>query len=283
MSMAEQDAKSRYIVPALAHGLAVLGLFTRDRPTWTPPEIAQELALARATVFRLLQTLEASGYVVRDSGGRAFRLGPSVLNRGFAYLASLDLVEVARPILKRLRDDTGLSSHMAVRDGRDVVYVARFPARTTIASSVNIGTRFPVHATILGRMLICDFTDAQLAELYPDEQLPRVTEQTPRTHAALAALLVGDRARGYATSQSFFEHGVNAIAAPVRDAQGMVVAAINLTAVDARVTVEDMNGLLKDEVLKASAEITRWIVSDRDDGGHADRSWKSGATTAAAD
>ena len=220
---------------------------------------------------------------MRDSGGRAFRLGPSVLNRGFAYLASLDLVEVARPILKRLRDDTGLSSHMAVRDGRDVVYVARFPARTTIASSVNIGTRFPVHATILGRMLICDFTDAQLAELYPDEQLPRVTEQTPRTHAALAALLVGDRARGYATSQSFFEHGVNAIAAPVRDAQGMVVAAINLTAVDARVTVEDMNGLLKDEVLKASAEITRWIVSDRDDGGHADRSWKSGATTAAAD
>ena len=69
----------------------------------------------------------------------------------------------------------------------------------------------------------------------------------------------------------------------MRDAQGLIVAAINLTAVDARVTVDDMNGLLKDEVLKASAEITRWIVSDRDDGGHADRSWKSTASVAAAD
>jgi DNA-binding IclR family transcriptional regulator len=137
MTIVDTAPKGRYMVPALANGLALLALFTRDRPAWSPPEIAQELMLARATVFRLLQTLEATGYVMRDGGGRMFRLGPAVLSRGFAYLGSLDLVEVAQPILKRLRDDTGLSSHLAVRDSRDVVYVARFAAQTTMA-------RFPI-------------------------------------------------------------------------------------------------------------------------------------------
>ena len=221
-----------------------------------------ELGLARATVFRLLQTLEATGYVVRTSGGRNFRLGPAVLSRGFAYLGSLDLVEVAQPILKRLRDDTGLSSHLAVRDGRDIVYVARFAAHTTLASSVQVGTRFPVHATILGRMLILDFTDAQLLTLYPEARLPKVSEYTPATRAELSALLAGDRALGYATSQSFFERGVSAVAAPVRDKHGAIIAALNVTAVDAHVTIEHMNGFLKDEVLKAAAEITQWIVAD---------------------
>ncbi len=263
MSIVETAPKGRYMVPALANGLALLALFTRDRSVWSPPEIAQELGLARATVFRLLQTLEATGYVVRTSGGRNFRLGPAVLSRGFAYLGSLDLVEVAQPILKRLRDDTGLSSHLAVRDGRDVVYVARFAAQTTLASSVQVGTRFPVHATILGRMLILDFTPEQLAELYPEAKLPKVSEHTPGTRAELLALLAEDRARGgYATSQSFFERGVSAVAAPVRDKQGAIIASLNVTAVDAHVTLEDMHGYLKDEVLKASSEITQWIVAE---------------------
>jgi IclR family pca regulon transcriptional regulator len=71
-----------------------------------------------------------------------------------------------------------------------------------------------------------------------------------------------DRARGYATSQSFFERGVSAVAAPVRDKHGAVIAALNVTAVDAHVTLDDMRGYLKDEVLKASSEITQWIVAD---------------------
>ncbi len=252
--------KGRYVVPALANGLAVLALFTRERPQWTPPDIAHELSLARATVFRLLQTLESAGYVTRDGGGRAFRLGPSILARGFAYLASLDLVEVAQPILARLRDDTGLSAHLAVRDGRDVVYVARFAAHTTLASSVQVGTRFPVHATLLGRMLLCDFDGDRLADLLPETRLQRFSEHTPGSVAELAALLADDRRRGYATGQSFFERGVASIAAPVRDKRGVIVAALNITAVDGRVTNEAMNGVLKDEVVKAAGEITQWLA-----------------------
>src|SRR5437764_11207272 len=121
--------------------------------------------------------------------------------------------EAPQPLLQRLRDATGLSSHMAIRDRREIVYVARFPARSTIASSVNIGTRFPVHATIMGRMTICELSERELAQLFRDQPLKRFTPQTPTTLRALKALLAGDRALGYAVSQAFFEAGVSAIAA----------------------------------------------------------------------
>ncbi len=262
MTVAELPPQGKYVVPALAQGLSILSLFSRDQLSLTAPEIAQKLSLPRATVFRLLHTLQLMGYIRREEDERHYSLGPALLSRGFEYLASLDLVEVAQPILQRLRDDTGLSAHMAVRDGREIVYVSRFPARTTIASSVNIGTRFPVHGTVMGRMMICEFSDAELAALFPTEPLPRFTEQTPTRLADLKALLVEDCKRGYAVSQSFFEHGVSSIAAPVRDGAGHIVAAVNITAVDAYIDLPAMHGALKDAVLNATADITRWLCRD---------------------
>ena len=149
---------------------------------------------------------------------------------------------------------------MAIRDKREIVYVARFPARSTIASSVNIGTRFPVHATIMGRMTLVEMDDKELAALFRDAPLQRFTPQTPVTLKALKALLADDRKRGYAVSQAFFEAGVSAIAAPVRDGAGRIVAAINVTAVNAHIDEQAMHGELKNAVLDAAGEISRWLA-----------------------
>lgn len=248
--------EGKYVVPALAQGLCLLSLFSRETPTLTAPDISTRLGLSRTTVFRLLHTLQLLGFVSREQDERSYRLGPALLNRGFAYLASLDLVERAQPILQRLREETRMSAHLAVRDGQEIVYVARFAARTTVASSVQIGTRFPVHATVMGRMTICDFTDRELAALFPKEPLAAFSDQTPTSLAALKEILSQDRKVGYAVSQSYFERGVSSIAAPVRDESGRIAAAINITAVDSYVQLDDMHGPLKDAVLKASAEIT---------------------------
>lgn len=252
-------SENRYIVPALAQGLGILSLFGGEHRSFTAPEIAAKLSLPRTTVFRLLQTLQSMDYVRCERDKRHFSLGPALLNRGFEYLASLDMVEVAQPILQRLRDQTGLSSHMAIREGREIIYVSRFAARSTIASSVNIGTRFPVHATIMGRMTIFELGDKELAQLFRDQPLERFTKQTPTTLKALKVLLAEDRARGYAVSQSFFEAGVSAIAAPVRDGSGRIVAAINVTAVNAHIDDRALHGALKEAVLEAAAEISSWL------------------------
>lgn len=261
------DARDRYIVPALAQGLSVLALFSRERPVLTAPEICEALGLPRASAFRLLVTLERAGYIRRGADERSYRLGPGLLNRGFAYLASLDLVDVAQPVLQKLRDETGLSAHMAVRDGREVVYVARVAAMTTVASSVHIGTRFPAHATIMGRMLLLDMAEDELKQLFPERKLPAATPQTPANIAALRALLAQDRARGYAVSNSFFERGVSAVATPVRDATGRIAAAINVTAVDTHMDAEAMHGRIKDAVLRAATDIGCWLSGASATGG----------------
>jgi DNA-binding IclR family transcriptional regulator len=260
MSDASLPSENRYIVPALAQGLGILSLFGGENRSFTAPEIARRLSLPRTKVFRLLQTLQAMDYVRCGEDKRHFTLGPALLRGGFEYLASLDMVEVAQPILQRLRDATGLSSHMAIRDKREIVYVARFPARSTIASSANIGTRFPVHATVMGRMTIFDMNDKELTALFRDRPLQRFTPQTPTTLKALRTLLVDDRKRGYAVSQAFFEAGVSAIAAPVRDGAGRIVAAINVTAVNAHIDEQAMHGELKDAVLDAAGGISRWLA-----------------------
>ncbi|MCC2096851.1 MAG: hypothetical protein KDJ29_08160, partial [Hyphomicrobiales bacterium] len=138
----------------------------------------------------------------------------------------------------------------------------RFAAHTTVRSSVTIGTRFPAHATIMGRMLLLDMNESELRELFPDEPFERFSDRTPKDHAELEALLVEDRILGYASTQSFFERGVSTVAAPVRDAAGTIVAAINVTSVDAYVDPSHMDGEVKDAVLSAASEITRWSSSD---------------------
>jgi DNA-binding IclR family transcriptional regulator len=257
---------NKYIVPALAQGLGILSLFGPERRSVTAPEIARQLSLPRTTVFRLLQTLQSMDYVRCEPDKRHFSLGPALLNRGFEYLASLDMVEVAQPVLQRLRDQTGLSTHMAVREGREIVYVCRFPARSAISSTVHIGTRFPVHATIMGRMTICEMAERELAELFRDQPFKRYTRQTPITLKALKALLAEDCKLGYAVSQAFFEPGVSSVAAPVRDGGGGIIAAINVTAVDAHIDAHiqerDLHGSLKDAVLAAAKEISRWLYQN---------------------
>jgi DNA-binding IclR family transcriptional regulator len=254
------DARERYVVPALAHGLDVLSLFSRENPSLTAPDICAALGLPRATVFRIMVTLERAGYVLRGADERTFRLGPGLLNRGFTYLASLDLSEIGQPALHRLRDRTGLSAHLAVRDGREVVYVARVAALSTVASNVQIGTRFPAHATIMGRMLLLGMSDDELRALFPERKLHQSTPQTPGTLAELRDVLLADRTRGYGVSQSFFERGVSAVGAPVRDGAGRVVAAINVTAVDTHIDVEAMHGPIKEAVLDAAQDIGRWLA-----------------------
>jgi DNA-binding IclR family transcriptional regulator len=260
MSDAPLPNPNKYIVPALAQGLDILSLFGGEARSFTAPEIAKRLSLPRTKVFRLLQTLMSMDYVRSSEDKRHFMLGPALLRGGFSYLASLDMVEVAQPILQRLRDETGLSSHMAIRDRREIVYVARFAARSTMSSSVHIGTRFPVHATIMGRMTIFELDDKELSELFRDQPMQRFTPQTPTTLKALKALLAEDRKRGYAVSQAFFESGVSAIAAPVRDGAGRIVAAINVTAVNAHIDDQAMHGELKDGVVAAAGEISRWLA-----------------------
>src|SRR5688572_15436330 len=119
--------KNRYIVPGLERGLRLLQLFSRQQRTLGAPEIAKALGVPRSTVFRLIQTLEQLDFLERAANG-SYQLGPAVLRVGFEYLASLEITELARPIVEKLRDRTGFAAQLSVRDGRDAVVVLKMSA-----------------------------------------------------------------------------------------------------------------------------------------------------------
>ncbi len=221
-----------------------------------PPEMARELGIPRSTVFRLVQTLEDMGFLQRVENGRDYALGAGVLTLGFEYLGSLDLVELANPVLARLRDRTGCSAHLAIRRDADVIYLSRMPAaRRSRAASMSAPRCRPMPPSWAAVML-ADLPDAELGALYADRALTRFSEQTPTTLAALRAVLAEDRRRGYAISTAYFERGVTAVAAPVRDHAGRVIAAINVTMVDVAPDPRRLDGEIKDSVCDAARTIS---------------------------
>lgn len=253
--MAVPKNHKRYLVPGLERGLKLLSLFSRSDPELTLVEIARRMGLTRSSAFRLAYTLEHTGHLVRAGAG--YQVGPRVLTLGFDYLASQDLIETARPDLTALRDATGASAHLGVRDHAEVIYVAQVPSLRQLSSRVSVGTRFPAHAMSMGRLLLASLTDAELEELYRDVKLERFTDETPADFAELKQRIASDRARGYVVSRGSFERGIVAVAAPVFDAQDKAVAAINISGPAAALDTGALDGAIKDRVLQAAASISR--------------------------
>jgi DNA-binding IclR family transcriptional regulator len=219
-------------VPGLERGIAILRLFRRDRSLLAPAEIAAELAIPRSTVHRLLGELRELGLIRRSGDGR-YGLDVGVLSIGFEYLASNDVAAMAGPVLEALRDQTNWSTHLAVRQGRSIVYLSRYASRAAVSRNVTVGSSLPAHATLMGRVLLADLEPTDLRALYADaaDELDRGGPAAPHNIGDLQRLIDADRSRGYASADGFYEAGVRAVAAPVRDISLSTIAAINATAV----------------------------------------------------
>jgi IclR family pca regulon transcriptional regulator len=246
-------ARGPDFVQSLERGLSVIRSFDADRPEQTLSEVAASAGVTRAAARRFLLTLEELGYV--RSEGRFFSLTARVLELGYAYLSSLSLPDVAEPHLESLVAEVNESSSVSVLDGNDVVYVARVPTSRIMTVVISVGTRFPAYATSMGRVLLAGLTEAEL-ELYLTNVL--LESLTPRTVSSVAALrgeLARVRAQGYALVNQELEDGLRAIAAPVRDRTGRVIAAVNVSAHASRTSLEVMRRDLLPPLLKTAARI----------------------------
>lgn len=218
-----------YIVPALHRGLTVLTLFRRDRPRLSLAEISSILHLPRATAFRLIYTLESLGFLKKSSDDERYELGTAVLSLGYSLFSSMDVVDRAEGPLRRLRDQTQGSTHLAKREGRNVVYLMRFASADAMTGNVQVGARLPVHATTLGRALLIDSSYEELRAIFEeDETLPVFTRTTARSLDELAEQLREDRDRGYVVGQSIYENGLDSMAVPIRGEGGKIVAAVSV-------------------------------------------------------
>jgi DNA-binding IclR family transcriptional regulator len=182
----------------------------------------------------------------------------AVLRLGFEYLASLELTEIGRPLLERLRDDIGYPCNLVVRDGRSIVYVAKSVTPSALVSWVNVGTRLPAHGTVLGRVLLQNLSLSELRALYPEEHLEVFSESTPKTVVELFDLVQKDKERGYVIGEGFFESRISTVAAPVRDHSGLVVAALGATIPSPHIEAGQMDHIVR-RVREAADELSRLL------------------------
>ncbi|CDZ87891.1 IclR family transcriptional regulator [Rhodococcus ruber] len=254
MTHGEPIAASPDYVQSLARGLSVIKAFDAEHPRRTLSEVAKATDLTRATARRFLLTLVELGYVRTD--GSQFWLTPRVLELGYSYLSSLTLPDVARPHLEALAQKVHESTSVSVLDGGDVVYVARVPVSRIMTVSITIGTRFPAHATSMGRVLLAGLSPAGLDAYLATATLEPLTSRTLVTPADLRAELDRIRRDGYCIVDQELEEGLRSLAAPIRDASGAVVAAVNISTQAARYSLDAVHSDLVPAVVDTAAAIS---------------------------
>ena len=223
----EFPGPSSGFVQSLARGLSVIRVFGEDNPQMTLSDIARATGLTRATARRFLMTLIELGYVRSD--GRNFALTAKVLELGFSYLSGLTLTEVAQPHLEELSHSIGEATSAAILDGSDIVYIVRVPTHRIMSVGINLGTRLPAYATSMGRVLLAGLAPEALTTYLHTVKLQALTERTVVSESGLARELDRVREHGWAVVDQELEPGLRSVAAPLRNASGEVVAAINIS------------------------------------------------------
>lgn len=221
------EASPHYSVPPVVRAIKVLRHIAAGRSVANQSQAAREIGINRTTLLRLLHTLHAERLIAPSTVAGDYVLGTGLIELAAQKLLSLDVAQVAGPVLSRLSARLGLSCHLGILDRREVLYVLRVTPNVHLVSNVTIGTRLPAHASTMGRAILAYMPRADVDELYGDDDLFAVTPSTPTTLALLHDQLAEIRVSGIVDSRSGYEQGIDSIAAPVLDHTGIVVAAIN--------------------------------------------------------
>ncbi|MET4923068.1 IclR family transcriptional regulator C-terminal domain-containing protein [Streptomyces sp. PSRA5] len=247
---------------SLARGLSVLAVL--DRPAgMTLSAVAEATALPRATARRSLLTLQQLGYVALDAGGRFAPL-PRVLDLGYSPLSTLSLAELAQPHLAALVRELHESASVAVLDGDDVRYIARVAAGRIMSVSITVGTRFPAHATSLGRVLLAGLPSERRAQWLRDAHLKPFTDRTVTGADRLTSVLEQVAHDGFALVDQELEEGLRSIAVPLVGRDGQVIAAANVSLQAGRTSADEARGTVLPALRAAAGRISAdaALVSD---------------------
>lgn len=247
----------RYFVPGLSRGLRVLEIIAEAGKPMTIAEIAKKLGVSRSSAFRITYTLRHMGFLKTDKGDKLFDLGPRILGLGFSYLNSQDIIKTAKPYLEKLRDKTDISSHLAVRESGEVLYLDNVVSKSSFVSNISTGERRPVYASPLGWVLMGDMTSTDIRELFENKDFNALTEHTPTDINQLIKRVEQARKDGYVVSRGFVQRGGSTITAPVFDQEGKVLAAIDISGPDSGFNFENMDSFYVPAVVETASEISK--------------------------
>jgi IclR family acetate operon transcriptional repressor len=247
-------AKRDMTVHSVNRAISILQVLARRGPT-AVTELATELGIHKSTIFRLLSTLEARGLVDQNTDRGRYQLGYGVVQLAAGATRKLDLSVVSRRICEALAEEVGETVDIAINDDQTVLSIDQVIGSAAMTTVNWVGRRTPIHATAAGKVF--------LAHMTPDDRddclsatLERFTENTITSRRELEKQLETVRAQGYGFTLEEYEVGLAAVAAPIRDLDGKVVAAVSVSGPNFRINTTTIPGLAE-HVMAAAAEISQ--------------------------
>lgn len=242
-------------VKALRHGLEILRMIGDDKPVISVSEMARKIGVHRSSASRLAATLHAMGFLTRATEVGHYRPGPELIRLGRLAARDIDLAEQALGPLRRLVEQTGETGHIGMLDGTEAVTIAVVDGWQTVRMHSHVNKRSPASCSSLGKSLLSGFPDEQIREMFDGRELPARTPTSITTLPGLLRELALIRQLGYARDNEELEPGLSCVAAPIRDADGAVVASLGLSGPAARFTPEVLAEVAA-AVRQAAAEAT---------------------------
>ena len=247
----------QYIIESLTRGLHVLSQFDPEHPSLSMTDLIKRTGIKKATMYRILTTLEHAGYLEHNPETRQYRPSLRVLSLGFTALSRLDLRQLARPYLEQLAETLELTASLTILDGLDVVYIDRVRNREIVGVVLGLGSRIPANCSSMGKAMLAFLPQDELDSLLNNATLSPCTPQSMADLESFRRDLERVREEEVAFNIDELAMGLRAVAAPIFDRSGRAVAAINVSGSRALVSEERLRNELASEIRKVAHQISQ--------------------------
>jgi DNA-binding IclR family transcriptional regulator len=247
------------LLSSVIKALEVLDFFTVEKPELSLAEISRLMDVHKSSVYRILRTLEAAGFLCWNAERERYSLSLKILELAGRVLADYDLREVAAPTMEELAARTGEIIHLSILDGEEIVYLEKKGAGQVLTVATRVGGRYPAYASAMGKVLLAFLPEQPLREILGQTELAALTPNTIIDKARLERELEKIRGQGYALDDEEAFPGIRCIAAPIRDPRGKVVAAISATVPAQRLPAERSPELVE-LIVEGASRISRLII-----------------------
>ena len=243
-------------VKSVYRALDILEAFLEYGPEVNLTELAYRLDMNKATVHRLLSTMEDRGYIQRSSGSKKYRLGSQVFDLGSYFQARLDIRRMALPFLLALSEQTGEAAFLCIREGDDALCIERVEAEQEVnIFSLRVGGKQPLHCGAAPRCLLAGMELVKIREYAERTNLPSFTQFSISEITQLITDVFQTIQQGYVFAREDVTIGVAAIGSPIRDYSGKVVAAVSIAGLVGRFTDEKLESIVH-PVMKSAQQIS---------------------------
>ena len=251
-------------VQSLDRGLFLLEAVARSADPVPLSELTDRLGIDRSSVFRLAHTLKRRGFLANPNGRKDYVLGPSIWRLSQKYNWSKALVSLCRERLRALAEATGETAHLAVRQGREALFIDHYasPSQIVVVSG-QAGEFLPLYCTAHGKALLADFGVPGLRAIFGSKPFRRYSPRTAGSIEQLAKACAKIRADGYALDDGEYRQDVRCLAAPIRDSDGTVIASMGISAPTARFPKEACLAMAR-KVCEASSQVSAILSAERD-------------------